>query len=29
MGPSKLEKAVKHKIPIISEIDFKKMINEA
>ncbi len=29
MGPAKLEKAVKLNIPIISETDFKKMINEA
>ncbi|TRX21907.1 NAD-dependent DNA ligase LigA [Flavobacterium franklandianum] len=28
MGPAKLEKAVKLTIPIISENDFKKMINE-
>jgi len=27
MGPAKLEKAVKLNIPIISEIDFKKMLN--
>ena len=29
MGPAKLEKAVKLNIPIISENDFKKMINES
>jgi DNA ligase (NAD+) len=28
MGPAKLEKAVKLNIPIISENDFMKMINE-
>jgi len=29
MGPAKLEKAVKLNIPIISENDFKKMVNES
>ncbi|MBP7469732.1 MAG: NAD-dependent DNA ligase LigA, partial [Flavobacterium sp.] len=28
MGPAKLEKAVKLNIPIISETDFMKLINE-
>ncbi|QBN17963.1 NAD-dependent DNA ligase LigA [Flavobacterium nackdongense] len=28
MGPAKLEKAVKLNVPIISEIDFKKMLHE-